>query len=124
MIDCCVNTRKLDKNFAELIQCKEYLASGATKLQRFELDTVFDANSTQEEVYIRSGAKNSVCKGIFHGINSTILAYGQTGSGKTFSMGTAVNGGGESGSAFALKENHGLIPRACHDLFQTINLYL
>lgn len=45
----------------------------------FELDAVFDKNSTQEEVYIKCGAKNAVCNNIFKGFNSTILAYGQVG---------------------------------------------
>ena len=45
----------------------------------FELDAVFDKNSTQEEVYIKCGAKNAVCENIFKGFNCTILAYGQVG---------------------------------------------
>ena len=45
----------------------------------FELDAVFDKNSTQEGVYIRCGAKNAVCENIFKGFNYTILAYGQVG---------------------------------------------
>lgn len=45
----------------------------------FELDAVFDKNSTQEEVYIKCGAKKAVCENIFKGFNCTILAYGQVG---------------------------------------------
>ena len=45
----------------------------------FELDAVFDKNSTQDEVYIKCGAKNAVCNNIFKGFNCTILAYGQVG---------------------------------------------
>ena len=43
----------------------------------FELDAVFDKNSTQEEVYVKCGAKNAVCENIFKGFNCTVLAYGQ-----------------------------------------------
>ena len=43
----------------------------------FELDAVFDKNSSQEEVYVRSGAKNAVTNDIFKGFNCTVLAYGQ-----------------------------------------------
>ena len=47
----------------------------------FELDAVLDGNSTQEEAYIKSGAKQAVTQDIFKGFNCTILAYGQTGAG-------------------------------------------
>lgn len=43
----------------------------------FELDAVFDKNSTQDEVYIKCGAKKAVCENIFKGFNCTVLAYGQ-----------------------------------------------
>lgn len=79
----------------------------------FELDGVFDGRSTQESVYIQSGAQNAVQSDIFKGFNCTILAYGQTGAGKTFTMGTAA--GSEE-----VKEMDGIIPRACADLFRTI----
>jgi hypothetical protein len=80
----------------------------------FELDAVFDGKSTQESVYIQSGAQNAVQNDIFKGFNCTILAYGQTGSGKTFTMGTA------SGSD-QVKETDGVIRRACADLFAMID---
>jgi hypothetical protein len=80
----------------------------------FELDAVFDQNSTQIGVYEKSGAKQAVVENIFKGFNCTILAYGQTGAGKTFTMGTAPLKGAE------LTDNCGVIPRVCHDLFATI----
>ena len=43
----------------------------------FEVDAVFDKNSSQEEVYIKCGAKKAVCENVFKGFNCTILAYGQ-----------------------------------------------
>ena len=80
----------------------------------FELDAVVDGHSTQEDVYIRSGAQNAVQNDIFKGFNCTILAYGQTGSGKTYTMGTAASG------SQVLKDD-GVIPRACADLFRMID---
>ena len=46
----------------------------------FELDAVFDKTSTQDDVYVQSGAKHAVCENIFKGFHCTILAYGQTGT--------------------------------------------
>jgi Kinesin motor domain len=80
----------------------------------FELDAVFDGTSSQESVYIQSGAQNAVQNDIFRGFNCTILAYGQTGSGKTFTMGTATG-------SDQLNDSDGVIPRACADLFRTID---
>lgn len=80
----------------------------------FELDAVFDGKSTQQNVYVQSGAQNAVQNDIFKGFNCTILAYGQTGAGKTFTMGSA------SGSQ-EVDENDGIIPRACADLFRMID---
>ena len=80
----------------------------------FELDAVFDGTSSQESVYIQSGAQNAVQNDIFRGFNCTILAYGQTGSGKTFTMGTATG-------SDQVNDSDGVIPRACADLFRTID---
>jgi hypothetical protein len=79
----------------------------------FELDAVFDGNSTQQDVYIKSGAQQAVCQDVFRGFNCTILAYGQTGAGKTFSMGSAAG-------STEVSESDGVIPRATFDLFRTI----
>eukprot|EP00588_Corethron_pennatum_P012963 CAMPEP_0194281078 /NCGR_PEP_ID=MMETSP0169-20130528/19757_1 /TAXON_ID=218684 /ORGANISM="Corethron pennatum, Strain L29A3" /LENGTH=596 /DNA_ID=CAMNT_0039026033 /DNA_START=10 /DNA_END=1797 /DNA_ORIENTATION=+ len=80
----------------------------------FEFDAVLDEASTQEAVYVQSGAKQAVCNDLIQGFNCTILAYGQTGSGKTFTMGTAA------GEADTNHEMDGVIPRACNDLFDTL----
>ena len=58
----------------------EVKPEGAEK-RWFELDAVLDGNSTQEEAYIKSGARQAVTQDLFKGFNCTILAYGQTGSG-------------------------------------------
>jgi hypothetical protein len=54
------------------------------------VDAVLDeTTTTQEELYVQSGAQQAVQHNLFQGLNCTILAYGQTVSGKTYSMGTA-----------------------------------
>jgi hypothetical protein len=88
-------------------------AAGAEK-RWFELDAVFGNDSQQQDVYIQSGAQQAVQQDLFQGFNCTILAYGQTGSGKTFTMGTA------SGKGANVDDSDGVIPRACADLFTTI----
>jgi len=40
----------------------------------FELDAVFDGDSTQEHVYEKSGAMKAVTQDLFRGFNCTILA--------------------------------------------------
>lgn len=77
----------------------------------FEMDAVLDSDSSQEQVYVQSGAQHAVCNDIFKGFHCTILAYGQTGSGKTYTMGTASSSSGVA---------DGVIPRACTDLFRNI----
>lgn len=87
----------------------------------FELDAVIDESSSQEDVYRMSGTKDAIRTDVFQGFNCTILAYGQTGAGKSFTMGTALatrDEDGEGGSGII--ESDGLIPRACHDLFDTV----
>ena len=67
----------------------------------FTFDKVF-FESDQETVYTSvKKAVESVCQGY----NATIFAYGNTSSGKTFTM-------------FGTKENPGIIPRACSDIFE------
>ena len=61
----------------------EVKPEGAEK-RWFELDAVLDGKSTQEEAYIKSGARDAVTKDLFKGFNCTILAYGQTGAGTFF----------------------------------------
>ena len=58
----------------------EVRPEGAEK-RWFELDAVLDDNSTQEEAYVKAGARQAVTEDLFRGFNCTILAYGQTGAG-------------------------------------------
>jgi hypothetical protein len=75
----------------------------------FELDSCFDADATQQDVYVRSGAQQAVCQDLFKGFNCTLMAYGQTGSGKTFTMGTSPE-----------TSDDGIIQKASADLFRNI----
>jgi len=92
----------------------------------YELDAVLDDTSTQNDVYEKSGARNAIAEDLFCGYNATILAYGQTGSGKTFTMGTAQSATATNTNTNTNtsndrnRQNEGVIPRACHDLFDTI----
>lgn len=49
--------------------------------RRFEFDSVFGPQASQEEVYAGT-AGNLIRDSIYKGFNGTILAYGQTGSGE------------------------------------------
>lgn len=78
----------------------------------FTYNYVFDTFSTQDEVYEKCVAP--LVSSSLQGYNATVLAYGQTGSGKTYTMG--------SGFEVNLPQDEiGIIPRAIHDLFNSIN---
>ncbi|XP_071974665.1 kinesin-like protein KIF18A isoform X2 [Engystomops pustulosus] len=51
---------------------------------KFVFDSVFDDNSTQQEVYEQT--TRVVLDGVLNGYNCTVLAYGATGAGKTHTM--------------------------------------
>lgn len=73
--------------------------------QVYKFDTVFDAYSTQEDVYASVGPP--LLNNIFAGRNAAVICYGQTGSGKTYTM------TGRSGAP----EDAGVIPRITRELF-------
>lgn len=99
-------------------------SSGSGEKRWYELDAVLDGTCSQYDVYWKSGAQKAVQVDIFKGFNCTILAYGQTGSGKTFTMGTASSSSSATttGQQVDTTSNvdDGIIPRACHDLFEMI----
>ena len=72
----------------------------------FGFDHVYDADSTQLQVYEDVG--KPVVDAAFAGFNTTVFAYGQTGSGKSWSM----TGGKD--------EQRGLIPRINAEIFERI----
>ena len=90
----------------------EYLGHTAMKTQsaaqpiEFGFDHVYDADSTQLQVYEDVG--KPVVDAAFQGFNTTVFAYGQTGSGKSWSM----TGGKD--------EQRGLIPRINAEIFARI----
>lgn len=79
----------------------------------FELDKVFTEATRQEDVYDYVG--RPIIHDVLSGYNGTILAYGPTGSGKTYCM----FGPGSVGEGFQ-SELRGVIPRAAHQIFDTI----
>jgi len=87
------------------------LASGApsnyrkAKDAKYAFHRVFDANSTQEEVY-EATAKTLIAD-ILEGFNATVFAYGATGAGKTHTM---------IGSA----DDPGVMVRTTRDLFDAV----
>ena len=74
------------------------------QMKAFTYDSVFGANSTQEEVF--EDTKRLVQSAV-DGYNVCIFAYGQTGSGKTYTI------HGEP-------TNPGVTPRAIHELFNVL----
>eukprot|EP01138_Halocafeteria_seosinensis_P008206 gb/GECG01008387.1/.p1 GENE.gb/GECG01008387.1/~~gb/GECG01008387.1/.p1 ORF type:complete len:1832 (+),score=231.84 gb/GECG01008387.1/:1-5496(+) len=100
----------------------------------FRYDEVFDANSTQAEVYSNIGP--SFVENMLNGYNCSIFAYGQTGSGKTYTMlgpadGTVLpepnNRSEDSDSSeripsLNLPSVAGFIPRMLYDLFTRIGM--
>jgi hypothetical protein len=72
--------------------------------KEYEMDTVFNQKSTQEEVF--EDTKRLV-ESFMDGFNVCLFAYGQTGSGKTFTM---------TGSP----SEPGLTPRAVEEIFHLI----
>jgi len=84
--------------------------SSLFQYHRFTFDTVFDIDSTQEQVYEKT-AKPAI-DSLFEGYNSTLFAYGQTGTGKTFTM--------EGSTKNIYDEGRGIIPRSIENIFNHI----
>ena len=59
----------------------DFTSNDNNEKRKFEFDSVFGPNSTQEQVY-EGTCGDMINSSIFKGFNATILAYGQTGSGK------------------------------------------
>nr|XP_043891530.1 kinesin-like protein KIF21A isoform X2 [Solea senegalensis] len=81
------------------------------KDKSFTYDYVFDMDSQQDAIY--STCTEKLIEGCFEGYNATVFAYGQTGSGKTYTMGTGFD-------VNIAEEELGIIPRAVHHLFKSI----
>jgi len=85
-----------------------------SEYKQFTFDSVFDWNSTQEELYKKM--VHPLIESVLNGFNATIFAYGQTGTGKTFTM----EGIRDEKLPLSEQENRGIIPRTFEQIFQTI----
>ncbi|ODV87107.1 hypothetical protein CANARDRAFT_205730 [[Candida] arabinofermentans NRRL YB-2248] len=74
---------------------------------RFKFNKCFFSSSSQMEIFQNVGLE--MIDHSINGFNSCILAYGQTGSGKTHTM-------------MGSKEQPGLIPLICEELFNKLNV--
>ena len=74
--------------------------------KQYTFDSVYDDDSTQEEVYDESAFP--IVESVLEGYNGTIFAYGQTGCGKTHTM-------------TGTPDNKGIIPKAFDHIFGCID---
>ena len=77
---------------------------------------VFAPESGQERLYTQ--AVSPIVEEVLEGFNCTIFAYGQTGTGKTYTM---EGGDRDSADGNNLSEVAGVIPRAIHQIFTTLD---
>lgn len=98
--------RTISKNFNN----STVLIGSGENTATYTFDRVFDVNSTQQEIY-RYCISQAV-EDFLNGYNGTIFAYGQTGSGKSYTM---------MGPSISDKEQQGIIPRICNEIFDKIN---
>ena len=99
----CVSDKVVEVNYASM---------GKQAKKGFTFDGVFDAASTQTEVY--DGVVRPVVDEVLQGYNCTVFAYGQTGTGKTHTM----EGDVSPGPAGVTKDAAGIIPRAVTQVFE------
>lgn len=105
----------------EIISCDRtsLIVEGKQQARKFLFDSVFDPNSTQEEMFNFSGIKRLINMAI-DGYICTCFAYGQTGSGKTYTM------VGPSGTYVMNSQDRflhfGLIPRSINYLFNQLRV--
>lgn len=85
-----------------------------SEYKQFTFDSVFDWNSSQEELYKKM--VHPLIESVLDGFNATIFAYGQTGTGKTYTM----EGFRDDKLPLNEQENRGIIPRTFEQIFHTI----
>ncbi|KAL3637506.1 hypothetical protein CASFOL_018674 [Castilleja foliolosa] len=83
--------------------------------RNYTFDSVFDSDSTQEDMYQLVGAP--LVKDALSGYNTSILAYGQTGSGKSYTMWGPQSAMVEDPS---VDRPQGIAPRIFQNLFSEI----
>ncbi|KAF8026304.1 hypothetical protein BT93_F2942 [Corymbia citriodora subsp. variegata] len=84
--------------------------------RKFTFDSVFDASSSQEDIFQTVGVP--LVQSALAGYNTSILTYGQSGSGKTYTMWGPPSSIVEEPSARSLE---GLVPRIFQMLFSKID---
>lgn len=77
---------------------------------------VFGPDSGQERLYKQAVAP--IVEEVLEGFNCTIFAYGQTGTGKTYTM---EGGDRDSADGHDMSDVAGVIPRAIHQIFTTLD---
>ncbi|XP_050536013.1 kinesin-like protein KIF3B [Daktulosphaira vitifoliae] len=87
-----------------------------SEFKQFTFDSVFDWNSTQEELYNKM--VHPLIESVLNGFNATIFAYGQTGTGKTYTM----EGVKDDNFPIGDQINRGIIPRTFEQIFNSIEL--
>jgi kinesin family protein 3/17 len=83
---------------------------------RCQYDAVLHSELTQAQVY---ESVRECTQSVLEGFNSTLFAYGQTGSGKSHTM-FGPEGDGSLFRAGRISERAGVIPRAIHEIFDTV----
>lgn len=84
--------------------------------RKFTFDSVFDASSSQEDIFQTVGVP--LVQSALAGYNTSVLTYGQSGSGKTYTMWGPPSSIVEEPSSRSLQ---GLIPRIFQMLFSEID---
>ncbi|UYV76394.1 hypothetical protein LAZ67_14000274 [Cordylochernes scorpioides] len=84
----------------------DVLRSKRSQDRKYIFDAVFNANSSQEEVYRRT--TEPLVDNVLNGFNGTVFAYGATGSGKTYTM-------------VGTEKEPGIMVRALRDIFGIVS---
>ena len=84
----------------------DILRANRSRERQFVFDMVFDAKSTQQDVFEKT--TKCLLNGVLNGYNATVFAYGATGAGKTYTM-------------LGTEEEPGIMFRTLHDLFIEIS---
>jgi len=87
-------------------------------LRQFSFDRVLPDLVSQDRTY--DICARPLVANFINGFNSTCLAYGQTGSGKSHTMFGPHDPHKKTMSFDQISNQWGIIPRACHELFQAL----
>ena len=113
-----MNVSSLAVNLADSLSFKRLLGLARTPHALEPRRQVFGPESGQERLYNQAVAP--IVEEVLEGFNCTIFAYGQTGTGKTYTM---EGGNRDSSDGSNLSEVAGVIPRAIHQIFTTLDAH-